>query len=165
MLRRMMIEIIRNDPEYNNGDYTQQPQSLRRSATFYGIATAGGTLRYQVIAPTREKADQFVDARLAAPFAADANDWIWQWSSSADYDAMPEIGKVQATVLAINAADDERNPPETGVMREAINRVPNGKLYLIPATTRTSGHATTGDPTFYKDQLQEVLQKTPRKTM
>jgi homoserine O-acetyltransferase/O-succinyltransferase len=165
MLRRMMIEIIRNDPEYNNGDYTQQPQSLRRSATFYGIATAGGTLRYQDIAPTREKADQFVDARLAAPFGADANDWIWQWSSSADYDAMPEIGKVRATVLAINAADDERNPPETGVMQEALNRVPNAKLYLIPASTRTSGHATTGDPKFYKDQLQEVLQKTPRKTM
>jgi homoserine O-acetyltransferase/O-succinyltransferase len=147
------------------GIILKQPKSLRLSATFYSIATSGGTLRYQDIAPTREKADQFVDARLAAPFGADANDWIWQWSSSADYDAMPEIGKIQAAVLAINAADDERNPPETGLMQEALNRVPNGKLYLIPASTRTSGHATTGDPTFYKDQLQEVLQKTPRKTM
>jgi homoserine O-acetyltransferase len=165
MLRRMMIEIIRNDPEYDNGNYTRQPQSLKQSAIFYSIATAGGTLRYQDIAPTREKADQFVDARLAAPFQADANDWIWQWSSSANYDAMPEISKIQALVLAINAADDERNPPETGVMQEALSRVPKGKLYLIPASTQTSGHATTGNAKFYKDQLQEVLQKTPRNTM
>jgi homoserine O-acetyltransferase len=165
MLRRLMIEMVRNDPEYNNGNYTQQPRSMKLSAIFYGIATAGGTLRYQDIAPTREKADQFVDARLAAPFRADANDWIWQWSSSADYDAMPEIGKIRATVLAINAADDERNPPETGVMQEALNRVPNGKLYLIPASTQTSGHLTTENAKFYKDQLQEILQTTPRKTM
>jgi homoserine O-acetyltransferase len=165
MLRRLMIEMVRNDPEYNNGNYTQQPRSMKLSAIFYGIATAGGTLRYQDIAPTREKADQFVDARLAAPFRADANDWIWQWSSSADYDAMPEIDKIRATVLAINAADDERNPPETGVMQEALNRVPNGKLYLIPASTQTSGHLTTENAKFYKDQLQEILQTTPRKTM
>ena len=165
LLRRMMIETIRTDPEYNNGNYAQQPRSMKLAAIFYGIATAGGTLRYQDIAPTREKADQFVDARLAAPFMADANDWIWQWSSSADYDAMPEIGKIQATLLAINSADDERNPPETGLMQEALNGVPNGKLYLIPASTQTSGHLTTGNAKFYKDRLQEVLQKTPRKTM
>jgi homoserine O-acetyltransferase/O-succinyltransferase len=161
MLRRMMIEAIRSDPEYNNGNYTQQPRSMKFNAIFYSIATAGGTLRYQDIAPTREKADQFVDARLAAPFTADANDWIWQWNSSADYDAMPGIGKIQAALLAINSADDERNPPETGIMQEALKRVPNGKLYLIPASTQTSGHLTTGNAKFYKDQLQEILQKTP----
>jgi homoserine O-acetyltransferase/O-succinyltransferase len=165
MLRRLMIEAIRNDPEYNNGNYTQQPRNMKLTAIFYGIATAGGTLRYQDIAPTREKADQFVDARIAAPFMADANDWIWQWSSSANYDAMPGIDKIQATLLAINSADDERNPPETGVMQEALNRVPNGKLYLIPASTQTSGHLNTGNAKFYKNQLQEVLQKAPRRTM
>jgi homoserine O-acetyltransferase len=73
-----------------------------------------------------------------------------------------QIGKIQAAVLAINAADDERNPPETGVMQEALNRLLNGKLYLIPASTQTSGHATTANAKFYKDQLQEVLQKTPQ---
>jgi homoserine O-acetyltransferase len=68
-------------------------------------------------------------------------------------------------VLAINSADDERNPPETGVMQEAMTRVPNGKLFLIPASTQTSGHFTTGNAKFYVDQLREVLQKTLRKTM
>src|SRR5262249_6764904 len=112
-------------------------------------------------APTREKADQIVDARLASPMTADANDWIWQWGSSADYDAMPGIAKIDAAVLAINSADDERNPPETGIMEEAIKKVKNGKLYLIPASQQTSGHLTTGNAKFYKDKVQQLLQMAP----
>src|ERR1700743_772409 len=76
MLRRMMIETIRNDPDYADGNYTKQPRAMRVASTFYGIATSGGTLAYQAAAPTREKADKFVDERLAAPFNADANDFI-----------------------------------------------------------------------------------------
>ena len=79
MLRRMMLESIRRDPEYNNGDYTQQPHSMKLASTFFGIATAGGTLNYQKQASTRQKADNLVDARLASPMTADANDFLWQW--------------------------------------------------------------------------------------
>ena len=129
---------------------------------FFGIATAGGTLNYQKVAPTRELADKNVDARLAAPSPADANDFLWQWGSSADYDAAPELEKIQASVLAINSADDERNPPETGLEVEAMKHVRNGKLYLIPASDQTSGHSTTGNAKFYKQQLQEFLQALPQ---
>jgi len=165
MLRRMALETVRSDPEYNNGNYTTQPHSLKIASVFFGIATAGGTLNYQHLAPTRELADKFVDARLAAPAPADANDYLWQWGSSADYDAAPELGKIQATVLAINAADDERNPPETGLMERAMKQVRNGKLYLIPASEETSGHLTTGNAKFYKQQLEEVLRTAPRQAM
>ena len=165
MLRRMALETVRSDPEYNNGNYTTQPHSLKIASVFFGIATAGGTLNYQHLAPTRELADKFVDARLAAPAPADANDYLWQWGSSADYDAEPELGKIQATVLAINAADDERNPPETGLVERAMKQVRNGKLYLIPASEQTSGHLTTGNAKFYKQQLEEVLQTAPRQAM
>src|SRR5580704_5304503 len=128
MLRRMMLETIRNDPEYNNGSYTTQPRVVKIASTFFGIATAGGTLNYQKLAPTREKADQIVDTRLAAPITADANDFLWQWGSSADYDPAPGLEKIQAAVLAINSADDERNPPETGITTDAMKRVKNGQL-------------------------------------
>jgi homoserine O-acetyltransferase len=165
MLRRMMLETIRNDPDYNSGNYTTQPRFMKFAGVFFGIATAGGTLNYQKLAPTREKADKLVDARLAAPMTADANDFLWQWGSSADYDAAPDLEKIQASVLAINAADDERNPPETGLMELAIKRVKNGKLYLIPASEQTSGHLTTGNAIFYKQQLQELLQIVPRRAM
>ena len=165
MLRRMMLETIRNDPDYNGGNYTAQPRFMKFANVFFGIATAGGTLNYQKLAPTREKADQLVDARLAAPMTADANDFLWQWGSSADYDAAPNLEKIQASVLAINAADDERNPPETSLMERAIKRVKNGKLYLIPASEQTSGHLTTGNAKFYKQQLQELLQTAPQRAM
>ena len=163
MLRRMMLETIRNDPEYNNGNYTTQPRFLKIASVFFGIATAGGTLNYQKLAPTRENADKLVDVRLAAPITADANDFLWQWGSSADYDAAPGLEKIEAPVLAINAADDERNPPETGLMTQAVKRVKNGKLYLILASDETSGHLTTGNAKFYKKELQKLLEEAPRR--
>jgi homoserine O-acetyltransferase len=73
--------------------------------------------------------------------------------------------RIEATLLAINAADDERNPPETGVTDAAIKRIKNGRLYLIPASTETRGHLTTGDAKFYKQQVQDLLATAPQKTM
>jgi homoserine O-acetyltransferase len=163
MLRRIMIESIRNDPEYNNGNYTTQPHSVKYAATFFAIATSGGTLGYQKQAPTRDLADKFVDARLSAPSSVDANDFLWQWSSSADYNPAPDLEKIEASVLAINSADDERNPPETGIEVEALKRVKNGRLYLIPASDQTSGHGTAGNARFYKQQLHEFLEKVPHR--
>ncbi len=165
MLRRMMLESIRQDPAYDNGNYTTQPPSMHIASVFFGIATAGGTQHYQKLAPTNAQADKIVDARLAAPMTADANDFIWAWGSSADYDAAPGLAKTQAALLAINAADDERNPPETGVMDNALKQVKNGHIYLIPASTETSGHLTTGNAKFYTKQLQDLLANTPQKAM
>jgi len=163
MLRRMMLEIIRNDPDYKSGDYTVQPRSLKLAAVFFGVATAGGPLNYQNRAPTRELSDKLVDDRLTAPMTADANDFLWQWGSSADYDASGDLDKIQAVVLAINSADDERNPPETGITAEAMKRLKNGKLYLIPASAQTSGHLTTSNAKFYVEQLRELLQAAPHR--
>ncbi len=165
MLRRMMLESIRQDPDYRGGNYTTQPRAMKLAAVFFGIATSGGTLRYQKVAPTRALADKLVDARLAEPMTADANDFLWAWGSSADYDAAPGLDKITATVLAINAADDERNPPETGVTEHALKRVKNARLRIIPASEETSGHGTTGDARFYKRQLQELLDTAPRQAM
>jgi homoserine O-acetyltransferase len=165
MLRRMMLEAIRSDPEYNNGNYTTQPRFLKIASVFFGIATSGGTLAYQKMGPTNAQADEAVTKRLAAPMTADANDFVYQWASSADYDAAPGLERIQAALLAINSADDERNPPESGLMERALKRVKNGRLYLIPASEETRGHATTGMATFYKKQLQELLETAPQRAM
>ena len=164
MMRRMLIDAIRNDPDWNNGDYTTQPRSLRVANVFYGIATSGGTLAYQQMAPTRELADKLLDERLAAPFKADANDFLYQWDASRDYNHAPGLDRIQAAVLAINSADDERNPPETGIMERELKRIKNARLYLIPASADTRGHGTVAIAKFWKQQVQEFLQEVPQRT-
>jgi homoserine O-acetyltransferase/O-succinyltransferase len=165
MLRRMMIETIRNDPDYNEGRYTTQPRMMKYAISAYRFASAGGTLAYQMQAPTAAQADKIIDDQLALPVTADANDYIYQWEASHDYDASADMEKIQATLLAINAADDERNPPETGVTEAAIKRIKNGRMFLIPASTETRGHLTTGNAKFYATQLRELLQTAPQRTM
>ena len=165
MLRRMMIETIRNDPDYHGGHYTTQPRMMKYAISAYQIASGGGTLGYQTLAPTAAAADKLVDDRLAMPVTSDANDFIYQWEASHDYNPSTGLERIEATLLAINAADDERNPAETGVTDAALKRVKNGRLYLIPASTATRGHLTTGNAAFYRQQLQELLQTAPQRTM
>jgi homoserine O-acetyltransferase len=159
MLRRLMVESIRRDPAYANGNYTAPPESLRLANVFYATATNGGTLNLQAAAPTREAADRMVDQRLAAPITADANDFVYQWDSSRDYNPGPQLERIKARVLAINSADDERNPPETGLMQAAMQRVRNGRLLLIPASAETLGHGTTGNARFWADDLRRFLRE------
>jgi homoserine O-acetyltransferase len=162
MTRRMLIEMIRQDPAYDGGNYTTQPPSLRLANVFMGITTSGGTLAYAALAPIRAKADALVDQRLAAPMTADANDYIYQWDASRDYDAAPSLEKITAAVLAINSADDERNPPETGLMTQVMMHLQNARLLLIPASAETRGHGTTGLAKFWQQNLRDFLATLPQ---
>jgi homoserine O-acetyltransferase/O-succinyltransferase len=165
MMRRLLTESIRRDPEWKDGNYTTQPAAFRTANVWFGIATSGGSQAYYGMAPTREKADKLVEERLAAPFSADANDFLYQWDSSRDYNPAPGLDRIQASVLAINAADDERNPPELGIMEREMKRIGNAKLLMIPASADTRGHGTTGSAKWYAKELQEMLAATPRKSM
>jgi homoserine O-acetyltransferase len=162
ILRRLISDSIRNDPAWMNGNYTTQPRSAQRSSVFFGLATNGGSQALQKAAPTRAKADALLDARLAAPFPADANDVLYQWESSRDYDPSAGLERITATLLAINSADDERNPPELGIMESALRRVRNGRMLLVPASELTAGHGTAFRADLWKNTLAEVLKNTPQ---
>jgi homoserine O-acetyltransferase len=144
MMRRLMLEIIKSDPEYNNGNYTIQPKLTKLANLFYATGTNGGDLGWQSQAPTRVAADALVAKALAGPSPIDTNDFIYQWYSSFDYDPSPLLGKIKARVLAINSADDERNPLSSGLLVKSIKSIKGAKLFIIPASGETRGHGTTG---------------------
>ncbi len=163
MMRRLITDSIRNDPEWKNGDYTAQPRSAQFASVFFGVGTNGGDQALFKAAPTREKADQLLDARLKAPFRLDANDVLYQWDSSRDYNPSPGLERIQAALLAINSADDERNPPALGIMERELKRVKNGKLLLIPGSEQTAGHGTTGQAKWWAQELAALLRSAPRR--
>ena len=156
--RRMLIEMIRNDPEWNGGNYTQQPRSLHLAQLYFSLTTSGGTQTLYKSAPTQEKADQLVTKLLAQKSSADANDLIYQYDASRGYNPAPKLETVKARLLAINSADDERNPPELGILEREIKRVKTGRYILIPGNEETRGHGTWGLAKLWKQHLPELLQ-------
>jgi homoserine O-acetyltransferase/O-succinyltransferase len=163
MMRRMLTQAIRHDPDWKGGDYTVQPPRMQTHLTYFALATAGGNQALFSQAPTSAKADALIDKRLSAPFKGDANDVLYQWESSADFDPSAGLDAIEASVLAINSSDDERNPPELGVMEREIKRVRNGRYLLVPGGPDTAGHGSTMLARLYKKDLADLLSSAPRR--
>ena len=161
IMRRMLTDSIRQDPLWKNGDYTQQPPSAQFAITNFQFAMSGGNQGLYALAPTRAAADKLIAARMNVPFTGDANDLLYQWDSSRDYNPSADLEKIVAPVLMINSADDERNPPELG-LDEQLKRIKNAKLHLIPASAKTSGHGTTGQARWWKNELSDFLKSIPK---
>ncbi len=161
MLRRMLIDSVKNDPAWQGGDYTTQPPNLRLASAWFAMATFGGEKRLQKLCGTGPQADACVDERLANTRVGDANDTMYQWNASRHFDPTPELNKVKAAVLAINSEDDERNPPELDLMKKGLERIGHGEVFVIPATDETTGHGTTFSAKYYGDRLKAFLEKVP----
>ncbi|PID79628.1 MAG: hypothetical protein CSB19_02100 [Clostridiales bacterium] len=158
ILRRMIIDAIRTDPEWENGNYKRQPARLSSIKMWFNFATNGGSIALHNAAPTRRKADALIARQQEKTHAADANDELYWWEASRDYDPAPNIKQIKARVLAINSEDDERNPPELHQMEAAMACLTNVQYHLIPAGKETVGHNTTGcHAGVYADVLKEFL--------
>jgi homoserine O-acetyltransferase len=160
MVRRLIIDAIRNDPDWNDGDYASQPRALA-TVLQMGLINASGARELYSAAPTADAADRMLDGYVAQRLArVDANDLLYAWEASADYDPGPGLGRISAPVLAVNFADDEVNPPELGVLEREIHRVPRGRHVLIPAGEATRGHRSYYEVGLWKEHLVKFLQDT-----
>ena len=157
MLRRMVIDAIRTDPAWHNGNYTTPPTRWQSANVFYGIATSGGARALYRSASAGAAADAELDRRLSSASDDDANDVLYRMESARDYDPGPLIDRITARVLAINSADDERNPPELGVMEDAMHRLKHGRYVLLPISDESRGHGTTGRAALWKQHLADLL--------
>ncbi|OFW08830.1 MAG: hypothetical protein A3H96_08245 [Acidobacteria bacterium RIFCSPLOWO2_02_FULL_67_36] len=155
--RRVVIDAIRHDPEWKNGEYTIQPQSLRTAAEMLWLVGSNPILR-QKAAPTVAEADRQIDQYVTNYMrTGDANDILYALEASRDYDPGPALEKIAAPLLAVNSADDLVNPPELQILEKEITRVPNGRAMVMPLSDRTVGHGTHTQAAIWKGYLQELL--------
>jgi len=163
--RKMVIDGIQQDPDWNNGEYTKQPRAALLTAS--GLLTLAGSapMADQKRMPTRDAADKSVE-ETAAEFAAhsDANDLLYAVSSSRDYDPSADLEKITAAFLLVNSADDFINPPDLGIAERQIKRVKRGKFVLIPASESTHGHGTHTWGVFWQNDLKDLLAATAKPT-
>jgi homoserine O-acetyltransferase len=158
--RRIVIDAIRQDPEWRNGEYTAQPRSLRTVAQMLWLVGSNPILR-QKSAPTRADADRVIDDYVASYVSTgDANDILYAIDASRDYDPGPGLEKIKAPLVAINSADDLINPPEIGILEREIKRVPNGRAIVLPLSDRTAGHGTHTLAALWKAHVEELLRAT-----
>ena len=155
--RRLIIDAIRNDPAWKNGDYTVQLPSLRTAEEMLFLVGSNPVLRQNAM-PSLAKADAVLDASVAASIKTnDANDVLYQIEASSDYDPSRDLEKIRAPVMAVNSADDLVNPPELGILEREIKRVPNGWAVVVPMSTATAGHGTHTIAAVWKQYLEELL--------
>ena len=160
--RRVIIDAIRADPDWRGGDYASQPPSLRTASEMLHFMSSNPPLRQQQM-PTLAKSDAALDSAVESLMkTSDANDTLYQFEASRDYDPGPDLEKIRAPLMAVNSADDLINPPELGILEREIKRVPNGKAIILPLSPETRGHGTHTVAAVWKQYLEELLASSAR---
>jgi homoserine O-acetyltransferase len=161
--RKMVMDAIRNDPEWKGGEYSVQPKQALRTAQDLLLIAGSAPLYMQKTLPTRSAADKFLDDYYKSHSSGqDANDLLYQVNASRNYDPSPDLEKITAPVMYVNSADDFINPPELGMASTEIKRVKNSKFVLLPISAETRGHGTHTLPAIWKQYLAELLEKSSR---
>jgi homoserine O-acetyltransferase/O-succinyltransferase len=156
--RKMVIDGIRQDPDWKNGDYTTEPRAALQIGADFLLIAGSAPLLMQKDLPTRDAADQYLDDSMKRITAnLDANDFLYAVSASRNYDPAPQLATIKPPVIFVNSADDFINPPELGIAEREIKRVKNGRFVLIPVSEGTHGHGTHTWAAVWQEYLKELL--------
>ncbi len=158
MQRALIVKLIQMDPEWKNGDYTEQPKLGLSGAIGQLMFMVSSPLQWQKQAPTRVESEEMLDNMINRYLSVmDANDMIYAFESSRNYNPAPHLSKIKAPLIAVNSADDQVNPPELKLIEEEIKKIEKGTFILLPITDETSGHGTHTNPTIWGEYLKYLL--------
>jgi homoserine O-acetyltransferase/O-succinyltransferase len=158
MWRKMVMDGIRQDPDWHAGDYTTEPRAGLQIATYVLLTAGSAPLHMQEDYPTREDADTFLGEYTKREMAdLDANDILYAVNSSRNYDPSGKLETIKAPVMFVNSGDDFINPPELGIAEREIKKVKNGKFVLLPPSEQTHGHGTHTLAAVWQQYLKELL--------
>ncbi|WP_373681847.1 alpha/beta fold hydrolase [Paraburkholderia caballeronis] len=157
--RQMIVGAIRNDPNWQGGDYAANPTQWTRVMPVFTIMTENPA-RMQTTAPDRASATHLYDTLVERFGANDANDVLYWFESSWDYDPSPDLSKIRAPLFAVNFADDLINAADLGVMQKLVSQVPNGRFVEVPEGPHSYGHQTLAHPDVWKPYLVELMNST-----
>ena len=163
--RKMVIDGIRQDPEWKNGEYSSEPRVALQIAADFLLIAGSAPLHMQQDLPTRDAADTYLEETVKRTTAElDANDFLYAIGASRNYDPSSKLGFIKAPLMFINSADDFINPPELGIAEREIKHVKNGQFVLLPTSEQTHGHGTHTWAAVWQQYLKQLLEQssTPR---
>lgn len=154
--RRVVIDGVKSDPAYEGGYYRQQPPS---AAVAFNVAQMmiNGVPNLQAQITSPQAADQYIQAVKSQTAGQDANDLLYAFEASADFNAEPDLGKIRAKVFALNFADDEFYPDSLQILEHDGSKVRNAKIVIRPTSAGSVGHLSMSRPGLWKDQAVNFL--------
>lgn len=162
IMRKMVIDAIKNDPDWKKGFYDKQPEKFQPVYAYYNIISNGGDIAWQNKASTTKVTEEILSEKLKTKVSMDANDFMYQWNSARDFDPSSKLKNINSYIFAINAEDDERNLNLPKSLEKSISEIKQAHYYIIPASDKTSGHATTMNADLWKQQLEKFIEQLPQ---
>jgi homoserine O-acetyltransferase len=156
--RRILAEAIRNDPDWQGGDYTDPPRRWALVAPLFALMTTGAA-RLEAEGPTRAAAEALYQRLVEAARAQEPCDLLYALEASWDYDPEPELDRIRAPLLAVGFGGDLVVADEVGALRRLVPRIRRGRAVVLPG--HQHDHQAMHRAELWRPLLEELLREPP----
>jgi homoserine O-acetyltransferase len=154
--RRLAIDMIRDDPAYDDGNYVGPVPAVGRALGLLRMMI-DSVAHLQDVAPDAAKADEFLAQVTSGARSTDANDLLYALRASEDYDPEPHLSTIRTKVFALNFDDDEFNPDRLGYLEALTPTLPGARYVVQKATAASLGHLTMTRPDLWANPVGDFM--------